>query len=179
MPDDIRVLHVDDDPAFRDLAAALLERVDDAITVRSESDPTVVPARIEEEPVDCVVSDFQMPERDGLELCRAVRAEYPELPFVLFTNETGEGIVDRAMAAGATDYIRKETGTHHYTLLANRITLAVTRHRALRRLAEFGASSGRPSTPAEGADRCEEPSAVDVETGVVTDESVSGSSDRP
>lgn len=130
----IRVLHVDDDSAFRDLAAELLERADDSLTVASEADPTDVLSRVESEPIDCVVSDFDMPEYDGLELCRRVRRDYPEFPFVLFTNRTGEEIVDRAMTAGATDYIRKETGTQHFTLLANRITLAVTRHRALCRL---------------------------------------------
>jgi DNA-binding NarL/FixJ family response regulator len=132
----IRVLHVDDDDAFRDLAAELLERADDAISVVSESDPTEVPARIQAEPVDCVVSDFDMPEQNGLELCRRLRRDFPEFPFVLFTNRTGEDIVERAITAGATDYIQKETGTHHYTLLANRITLAVTRHRAFCRLGE-------------------------------------------
>jgi DNA-binding NarL/FixJ family response regulator len=136
MDDPIQVLHVDDDSAFRDLAAELLERADDSITVHSESDPTAVPAYIENERVDCIVSDFDMPECNGLELCRQLRQEYPEFPFVLFTNRTGEEIVNRAMSAGATDYIQKETGTHHYELLANRITLAVTRHRALRRLGE-------------------------------------------
>lgn len=145
MDDPIHVLHVDDDSAFRDLAAELLERADDSITVHSESDPTAVPAYIENEPIDCVVSDFDMPECDGLELCRQIRREYPEFPFVLFTNRTGEEIVDQAMSADATDYIKKETGTHHYKLLANRITLAVTRHRALRRL---GAVDGLPGDPA-------------------------------
>jgi CheY-like chemotaxis protein len=142
MDDSIQVLHVDDDSAFRDLAAELLERADDSITVLSESDPTAVPATIEAQPVDCIVSDFDMPECDGLELCRRVRRDYPEFPFVLFTNRTGEEIVDRAMAAEATDYIPKETGTHHYELLANRITLAVTRHRALHRLGEVEGPPG-------------------------------------
>lgn len=142
MVDSIHVLHVDDDSAFRDLAAELLERADDSITVHSESDPTAVPACIEAEPIDCIVSDFDMPECDGLELCFRIRSEYPEFPFVLFTNRTGADIVERAMSAGATDYIQKETGTHHYELLANRITLAVTRHRALQRLGEVDSLPG-------------------------------------
>ena len=40
---DITVLHVDDDAAIRDLTAEFLEVVDDAIDVRSESDPTPSP----------------------------------------------------------------------------------------------------------------------------------------
>jgi CheY-like chemotaxis protein len=155
MDDPIQVLHVDDDSAFRDLAAELLERADGSITVRSESDPTAVPACIEADPVDCIVSDFDMPECNGLELCQRIRRDYPEFPFVLFTNRTGEEIVERAMSAGATDYIPKETGTHHYELLANRITLAVTRHRALRRLGEVEGLPGEHAaseTPLDGED---------------------------
>ncbi|PSP77421.1 hypothetical protein BRC88_13995 [Halobacteriales archaeon QS_4_69_225] len=136
---DITVLHVDDDPAIRDLTAEFLETVDDSISVRSEADPSTVPTRIDAEPVDCVVSDYRMPELDGLELCRAVRADHPWFPFVLFTSVRGEKVIEAAMDAGATDYIRKETGTHHYTLLANRITLAVSRRRAIGRLQEAGA----------------------------------------
>lgn len=131
MPEKIQVLHVDDAPAFLDLAAELLEHVDDGITVHSESDPTVVPERIDSEPYDCIISDYEMPEQDGLELCRTIRQTHPEYPFFLFTNVRGEDIIDQAMAAGATDYIRKETGVHHYRLLANRIRLAISRHRAL------------------------------------------------
>ena len=130
------MLHIDDDPAFRDLTAEFLEQVDGAIAVESESDPTLVPSRVKTEQIDCVVSDLEMPRRDGLELCRLVRTEHATLPFVLFTNRQGEAVIERAMEAGATDYLRKETGTHHYTLLANRIRLLVSRHRAVQKLAE-------------------------------------------
>ena len=145
MLQDIQVLHVDDDPAFRDLTAEFLEQVDGAITVVSESDPTVVPSRVQTEPIDCVVSDLEMPQRDGFELCRLVRAEHATLPFVLFTNCRGEEVVEGAIEAGATDYLQKKTGTHHYTLLANRIRLLVSRHRAIQKLAEHDAGGAERS----------------------------------
>lgn len=165
----IRVLHVDDDPAFLDLAAELLERADGSLSVHSESDPAAVPSHIESEPIDCVVSDFDMPDVDGLELCRRVRREYPEFPFVLFTNRVGADIVEEAFEAGATDYIRKETGTHHFTLLANRVTLAVTRYRALCRLGTIDGPPGGRGTPgtAVGAD---DVSAADLEAGCNPDD---------
>jgi len=159
---DIQVLHVDDDPAIRDLTAEFLEEVDDAITVRSESDPTNVPDRLDGEPIDCVVSDFNMPECTGLELCTAVRNEHPWLPFILFTSERGEELAEDALATGATDFVEKATGTHHYTVLANRITVAVTRHRAIKRLREAGAlPDGWP--PAAATPDQEAPSKTDLE----------------
>jgi len=164
MFEDIQVLHVDDDPAIRDLTAEFLERVDDSITVRSESDPTSVSARIESEPIDCVVSDYNMPEQNGLELCWSLQKEYPWLPFVLFTSERGEEIIEQAMSTGATDYIQKETGTEHYTLLANRITLAVTRHRAIQRLRDADALPAEWPPAAATTDCSDAPSRPDIET---------------
>lgn len=159
---DILVLHVDDDPAIRDLTAEFLEEVDDAITVKSESDPTNVPARLDTEPIDCVVSDFNMPECTGLELCTAVRNEHPWLPFILFTSERGEELAEDALATGATDFVQKATGTHHYTVLANRITIAVTRHRAIKRLRDAGElPDGWP--PAAATPDQEAPSKADLE----------------
>ncbi|WP_254839303.1 response regulator [Natronomonas marina] len=160
---DIQVLHVDDDPAIRDLTAEFLEQVDDSISVRSESDPTAVPARIDAEQIDCIVSDYNMPECNGLELCWSVRKERPWLPFVLFTSERGEEIAERALDTGATDFIQKETGTHHYSLLANRITLAVTRHRAIQRLRDNDALPSEWPPGAATPDRSEAPSDADAE----------------
>ena len=133
----VHVLYVDDDAALRDLTAELLEKVSADISVRTAADPTTVPTRLEATTVDCVVSDYEMPERNGLELCRELREDHPELPFFLFTSRGGEEIVSRAMLAGVTDYIQKEPGVEQYTLLANRITNAVARHRLQERLAEL------------------------------------------
>lgn len=133
----IHVLHVDDNAALRDLTAEFLEKVAAEITVHSVADPTEVPATLAGEEIDCVVSDYEMPEQDGLDLCHQVRDDHPDLPFFLFTSRGGEEIVGRAMDAGATDYIQKEPGVEQYTLLANRIANAVSRHRTEERLAEL------------------------------------------
>ena len=133
----IHVLHVDDDPALRDLTAEFLEKVSSAITVHSVADPTAVPAELAAADIDCVVSDYEMPEQNGLDLCCEVREEHPDLPFFLFTSRGGEEIVSRAMVAGATDYIQKEPGVEQYTLLANRIDNAVARHRLAERIDEL------------------------------------------
>jgi len=121
----IRVLHVDDEAAVRELTADFLERLDGEISVASESDPLAVPERIEAEPVDCVVSDKRMPECDGIELCRRVREAHPDLPFVVFTSEHGEDVEERAMGAGATAFVRKTTSVDQYERLATSIREAV------------------------------------------------------
>jgi DNA-binding NarL/FixJ family response regulator len=125
----IRVLHVDDDPALLDLTADFLERLDGEITLLSETDPRAVPERLETEAIDCVISDKRMPECDGLELCRRVREAHPDLPFVLFTSERGDDVIDRTMEVGATGFVAKEPGVEQYERLADRVREAVLSYR--------------------------------------------------
>ena len=133
----IRVLHVDDDPDFTEVAATVLERMDDRLTVETAPSADEGLSRLGDERFDCVVSDYQMPGRDGIAFLEAVREEDPDLPFVLYTGEGSEGVAGDAIAAGATDYLQKGTGTEQYELLANRIRNAVDQRRATRRADEL------------------------------------------
>lgn len=141
MCEEIRVLYVDDNAALRDLTAELLEKVSPSITILTESDPESVQAQITAESIDCVVSDYQMPGYDGLELLEDVRAEFENLPFFVFTSNGDRAVIEAALDAGATDFIEKATGIEHYKLLANRITNAVRHHRDRQRIAELEAQS--------------------------------------
>jgi len=60
--------------------------------------------------VDCVVSEYALPEADGLDLLASVRAERPDLPFVIFTDSGSETVASDALGAGATDYLPKSAG---------------------------------------------------------------------
>ncbi|MFC5280152.1 PAS domain S-box protein [Halorubrum rubrum] len=133
----IRILHVDDDGAFTELVATFLERVDDAFSVRSETAAAdaLTALEVDDERVDCIVSDYDMPGTDGLTFLERVRDRGIEVPFVLFTGKGSEEIASEAIAAGATDYIQKEAGTDQYTVLANRVRNAVDQHRSKRALA--------------------------------------------
>jgi PAS domain S-box-containing protein len=127
----ITVLHVDDDPNFTELTEAYLTREDDAdFDVLTETAASVALDRLEAEPVDCVVSDYDMPGRNGLEFLDAVRDAYPDLPFILFTGKGSEEVASDAISAGVTDYLQKGAGSESYQLLANRITNAVARRHA-------------------------------------------------
>ena len=123
----IRVLHVDDERTQRVLTATWLERIAPDITIRSVADPADVLAWIEAEPVDCVVSDLEMPGCDGLELCEVVRDAHPEIPFVLFTSHDEASVVDRAADAGATAYVRKSPDVDQFRRLAIAVADSVAR----------------------------------------------------
>ncbi|MFB6303946.1 MAG: GAF domain-containing protein [Haloferacaceae archaeon] len=135
MDESIRVLHVDDDADFAGLAATFLEREDDRFDVTTAADADEALDRLAEGAFDCVVSDYEMPGRDGIEFLEAVREGHPDLPFVLYTGRGSEEIASEAISAGVTDYIQKGGGTDQYTVLANRVANAVEAYRTRRRAA--------------------------------------------
>jgi PAS domain S-box-containing protein len=134
MDDPLEVLHVDDRESILELSRSALAAEHDHIDVATETRARDGLETIERCDIDCVVSDYEMPRMDGMEFLRAVREQWPTLPFVLFTGEGSEDLASEAIATGCTDYVQKGGGTEQYDLLANRIENAVEHHRARREL---------------------------------------------
>ncbi|CDK41157.1 multi-sensor signal transduction histidine kinase [Halorubrum sp. AJ67] len=132
MSDRISVLLVDDDPDLLAVTASYLEREADRIAIETAGNAATGLEALDEFDVECVVSDYEMPGRDGLEFLQAVRERDPELPFILHTGRGSEEIASEAISAGVTDYIQKRGGTERYERLANRIVEAVEKRRAER-----------------------------------------------
>jgi two-component system response regulator AtoC len=100
-----KVLIVDDDAVSCRLLSEVLTQ--EGITVVWDTDPLQALARAGEEPIDLAVLDMRMPEMNGIELLRRLRAKLPELPVIVMT---GFGSVDTAVEAinaGAVDYVSK------------------------------------------------------------------------
>lgn len=133
---EINVLHVDDDPALTNLSRTVLQEEDDRFSIETATSAQEAMTLIAGDSPDCVVSDYDMPGRDGIELLRSVRENCPELPFILFTGKGSETVASEAISAGVTDYLQKTSGTEQYELLANRIVNAVCQVHAQRQLEE-------------------------------------------
>jgi PAS domain S-box-containing protein len=129
MTDPIRVLHVDDESAFLTLTSEFLARELEAVEVETTTSAADALDRLDAVDPDCVVSDYQMPEMDGLDLLEAVRDRRPELPFILFTGHGSEQIASNAISVGVTDYLQKGTANEQFQLLANRIRNGVEAYR--------------------------------------------------
>lgn len=123
------ILHVDDEPAFGDLVKTFLEREDEAFNVTTVTAASDALTRVRANSFDCIVSDYDMPEMDGLELLEGVRGPFPDIPFILFTGKGNEEIASEAISRGVTDYLQKDGATEQYEVLANRIRNSVERFR--------------------------------------------------
>lgn len=129
MDDQIRVLHVEDDPDFADLTAQYLDQLHGEIESTPVSSGEDAIEHLNNHQPDCVISDFDMPGINGVELLEHVREHHDELPFILFTGKGSEEIASEAISAGVTDYLQKEAGTEQFGLLSNRVDNAVAKHR--------------------------------------------------
>ncbi len=136
MSGEIRVLHVDDDPNLADVASTVLERESDELTVDTATHPDEGLEQLGAKPFDCIVSDYDMPDTNGIQFLEAVREDHPDLPFILFTGKGSEEIASEAISAGVTDYLQKESGIEQYAVLANRIQNAADAHESEQMLEE-------------------------------------------
>lgn len=102
------VLVVEDDPAIaQPLARALLrEGYDVQVSTDGESAVNVV-ARTSSHEIALVILDLGLPDLDGLEVCRRIRAAGRDLPVLMLTARTDEADFVVGLDAGADDYVSK------------------------------------------------------------------------
>ncbi len=113
-----RILVVDDDESLRWVTQAQLQQ--SGYDVAAAADGASALEQIRNAPPDLVITDLQMPGMTGLELLKAIRAEYPEIIVIM---ETAFGTVENAveaMKAGAYDYITKPVNVDELRLIVNR-----------------------------------------------------------
>lgn len=104
----MRLLAVDDSPLMRDLLPLLVES--DMVVHSAAGGPEALSLlQGSELAFDCLLLDIEMPEMDGIELCRHIRAlpRYAATPIIMLTARTDGGSIEAAFAAGANDYILK------------------------------------------------------------------------
>lgn len=132
----ISVLYVDDDPELRQLVGERLERERDHLTISKAESVDNGLSILRTDDIDCILSDYHMPERNGIDFLRTVRAVDDEIPFILFTETGDETVASESISAGVTDYIIQEAIGNQSALLAKKITTHVEHIRA-RRAVEY------------------------------------------
>jgi CheY-like chemotaxis protein len=100
------VLIVDDSAVDRRLVGGLLEQDTDWTLEYAENGREAL-TRLRESQADVVVTDMQMPEMDGLDLVRALRVHYCDVPVILMTGHGSEALAIEALDLGAASYVPK------------------------------------------------------------------------
>jgi CheY-like chemotaxis protein len=100
------VLVVDDSAVDRRFVGGILSR-DGKFTVEFAEDGTQALARMRQSEPDLIVTDLQMPNRNGLELVAAVRMHHPRVPIILMTGHGSEDLAVEALHRGAANYVPK------------------------------------------------------------------------
>ena len=132
-----RVLVVDDEPSMRELLAIMLRKEGfEVVTAESRAAAAAVLAQ---GPVDLVITDVKLPDGDGIEILRHVKAASPETVVIVMT---AYGTTETAVAAlklGAHDYILKPFDVDELRIVVrNSLERQDLREENLRLKREFG-----------------------------------------
>ncbi len=129
-----QILHVDHDPCFLRLSKKILEmeRKFEIETVTSVENALKL---LEQFHYDVVVSDYEMPRKNGLQFLEELKKIEANIPFILFTGKEKEEVAVKALNLGAFRYLQKHGDTEIvYTELASCIQQAVDHAKAQNRI---------------------------------------------
>jgi len=101
------ILHLEDDPNDQELIRAVLEGEGYRLDVTTAGCREEFERALWLRGFDLVLSDFNLPDYDGLAALRFVQDRTPDTPFILVSGTIGEEAAIQSLRAGATDYVLK------------------------------------------------------------------------
>jgi two-component system response regulator DevR len=104
----LRLLVVDDHEVVRQGLASLLNRRDTFQVVAEAGTVAEAIAAADRFKPDLVIMDVRLPDGSGIEACREIRAEHPDIRVVMLTSYPDEEAVLSAIVAGASGYLLKQ-----------------------------------------------------------------------
>lgn len=132
----LRILHVDDDTSLLELSKMILEtenkfQIDTAASVDEAFN------KLNKQTYDAIVSDYDMPLKNGLDFLQELREKKNNIAFIIFTGRGREEIAVKALNLGADRYINKSGAPDAvYCELADAINKVVERKKAKSLLVE-------------------------------------------
>jgi PAS domain S-box-containing protein len=104
----IRVLHVDDDPSLLEITKFILLDMNGGLQIDQASSVDEGLNKLADRQYDVVVSDYDMPMKNGLDFLRELRQRKNMVPFILFTGKGREDVAVTALNLGAEGYFHKQ-----------------------------------------------------------------------
>ncbi|MDD1725179.1 MAG: PAS domain S-box protein [Methanospirillum sp.] len=130
----ISILYIDDETDLLVLCKIFLERTGE---FRVDTTTSVQNAweLLKDGSYDAIISDYQMPETNGIEFLEQVRSSLGDIPFILFTGKGREEVVIRAIDSGVDFYQQKGGDPKaQFAELTHKVKKAVERSRAVHAL---------------------------------------------
>jgi len=133
----ISVLYVDDETSLLEVTKIYIERSGEFSVDTTPSALTALMI-MDTRMYDAIISDYQMPEMDGIEFLKKVRSSGNSIPFIIFTGKGREEVVIEALNAGADFYIQKGGDPRsQFTELAHKVRQAVQQRSADMRIRDL------------------------------------------
>jgi two-component system OmpR family response regulator len=114
-----RILIVDDNQDMVDMLKALLR--DSGWEVGGARTAAQARTRIDGEHMDVIILDSRLPDGNGVELCRELRARSPNLPIIFLTGATLPSDLNNAAEAGCSAYLVKPCSIDELTQVINQL----------------------------------------------------------
>lgn len=139
----IRVFIVDDHPVVVAGLTALLRQLGGIRVAGSAANAFQTIPFLKENPVDLVLLDINLPDVNGIELCRRIKREFPGMKVLALSTFSDRSYISRMIGSGASGYLiksasREEISTALHTAMAGRLYLSLEMERVL-----------QPAAPAE------------------------------
>lgn len=128
--DRLNVLLVDDEPEVCNLLRLKLAKESPEFSIRTANSAAECLEHVKRDSVDCILSDYQMPGMNGMELLDAIKEQGLDIPFIFVTGQGSEEMAREAFKNGAHDYFTKDlTGFAFTSRMANSIRQSVIRRK--------------------------------------------------
>lgn len=101
-----KILLVDDDPSLLRVSRLILHmQTSFEIDTASSVDEAV--EKLKKTPYDAIISDYEMPNKNGLDFLEDLKKEKNNVPFVLFSSNADREVAAKAMSLGANGFVDK------------------------------------------------------------------------
>ena len=125
-PSRYKILIVDDEPSITDLLDSFLGS--QGYLCETATDGKAALERVSQNHFDVVITDILMPEMDGITLTRKLSKQFPNLFIMVMTGYYDENSMERAIAAGAHEFIKKPFTLEEFDMRFQRMIREI-RHR--------------------------------------------------
>jgi DNA-binding NarL/FixJ family response regulator len=96
----VRILVADDNPAVRNYLRSLLEQQSTWRVCDQAPNGAEALQRVQENPPDMILLDFQMPDLNGFEVARRIAQLFPDIPILMVTIHISKQLADEARKIG-------------------------------------------------------------------------------